>query len=62
MEPPAQDEVLDIVDEHDRVVGQAPRRRVYAERLRHRAAFVLDTAIQSGLRPQVLRFGSGDGQ
>jgi isopentenyldiphosphate isomerase len=41
MEPPAQDEVLDIVDEQDRVVGQAPRRRVYAERLRHRAAFVL---------------------
>jgi isopentenyldiphosphate isomerase len=33
--------MLDIVDEHDRVVGQAPRLRVYAERLRHRAAFVL---------------------
>jgi isopentenyldiphosphate isomerase len=41
VEPLAQDEVLDIVDEHDRVIGQAPRRRVYAERLRHRAAFVL---------------------
>ena len=41
MEPLAQDEILDIVDEEDRVVGQAPRRRVYAERLRHRAAFVL---------------------
>jgi isopentenyldiphosphate isomerase len=41
MEPLAQDEVLDIVDEHDRVVGRALRRRVYAERLRHRAAFVL---------------------
>ena len=36
-----EDEILDIVDEEDRVVGQAPRRRVYAERLRHRAAFVL---------------------
>jgi isopentenyldiphosphate isomerase len=41
MEPLAQDEMLDIVDEHDRVIGQAPRRRIYAERLRHRAAFVL---------------------
>lgn len=41
MEPLAQDEILDIVDEHDTVIGQAPRRRVYAERLRHRAAFVL---------------------
>jgi isopentenyldiphosphate isomerase len=41
MEPLAQDEVLDIVDEQDRVVGQAPRGRAYAERLRHRAAFVL---------------------
>lgn len=35
------DEILDIVDADDRVVGQAPRSRVYAERLRHRAAFVL---------------------
>lgn len=41
MEPLAQDEILDIVDEHDTVIGQAPRKRVYAERLRHRAAFVL---------------------
>lgn len=41
MEPLAQDEILDIVDEHDRVIGQAPRRRVYAERLCHRAVFVL---------------------
>lgn len=41
MEPLAQDEILDIVDEHDRVIGQAPRHRVYAEKLRHRAAFVL---------------------
>ncbi|MFI9722499.1 NUDIX hydrolase [Streptomyces sp. NPDC052396] len=35
------DEVLDIVDEHDRVVGQAPRAEAYARRLRHRCAFVL---------------------
>lgn len=41
MEPLAQDEILDIVDENDIVIGQAPRKRVYAERLRHRAAFVL---------------------
>lgn len=36
-----QDEILDVVDEQDRVVGQAPRGEVYARRLRHRAAFVL---------------------
>ncbi|MGW2259555.1 NUDIX hydrolase [Streptomyces sp. NPDC001780] len=40
MNAPA-DEILDIVDENDRVVGQAPRGEVYAEGLRHRCAFVL---------------------
>ncbi|WP_202819124.1 NUDIX domain-containing protein [Actinosynnema sp. ALI-1.44] len=35
------DEVLDIVDEHDQVVGQAPRKDVYARKLRHRCVFVL---------------------
>ncbi|MBM7093657.1 NUDIX domain-containing protein [Streptomyces sp. S12] len=35
------DEILDIVDEHDRVVGRAPRGEVYARGLRHRCAFVL---------------------
>jgi 8-oxo-dGTP pyrophosphatase MutT (NUDIX family) len=35
------DEVLDIVDEDDRVVGQAPRGQVYARRLRHRTSFIL---------------------
>ncbi|MBE1488564.1 NUDIX domain-containing protein [Plantactinospora soyae] len=35
------DEVLDIVDEHDRVLGQAPRGEAYARRLRHRCVFVL---------------------
>ena len=35
------DELLDIVDEDDRVVGQARRARAYAERLRHRCVFVL---------------------
>jgi isopentenyldiphosphate isomerase len=41
MQPLSQDEILDIVDENDQVIGQAPRHRVYAERLRHRAAFVI---------------------
>lgn len=40
-EPLSADEVLDIVDEQDRVVGQAPRHEVYARRLRHRCVFVL---------------------
>ncbi|HZG02466.1 MAG TPA: NUDIX domain-containing protein [Streptomyces sp.] len=34
------DELLDIVDEWDRVVGQAPRREATARRLRHRAVAV----------------------
>ncbi len=36
-----EDEILDIVDENDVVVGQAPRGEVYAKRLRHRAVFIL---------------------
>ncbi|MEU9556648.1 NUDIX hydrolase [Streptomyces fumanus] len=36
----AADEILDVVDEHDRVVGQAPRGEVYARGLRHRCVFV----------------------
>ncbi|MFD0743052.1 NUDIX domain-containing protein [Phytohabitans flavus] len=40
-QPLSADEILDVVDEHDVVVGQAPRREVYANRLRHRATFVL---------------------
>ncbi|SOD62686.1 Isopentenyldiphosphate isomerase [Streptomyces zhaozhouensis] len=39
--PPSGDELLDTVDEHDRVVGQARRGEVYARRLRHRCACVL---------------------
>ncbi|MEV4948454.1 NUDIX domain-containing protein [Streptomyces sp. NPDC053755] len=35
-----EDEVLDVVDEHDRVVGRAPRGEVYARGLIHRCAFV----------------------
>jgi 8-oxo-dGTP pyrophosphatase MutT (NUDIX family) len=36
----AADELLDIVDEHDRVVGQRLRGQVYAERLRHRSTSI----------------------
>ena len=36
----AADEILDIVDENDRVVGQAPRGQAYAEGLRHRCVFI----------------------
>ncbi|MEV4202733.1 NUDIX hydrolase [Micromonospora globbae] len=39
--PLSADELLDIVDEHDHVVGQARRSEAYARRLRHRCAFVL---------------------
>ncbi|MEV3854689.1 NUDIX domain-containing protein [Streptomyces sp. NPDC050095] len=35
------EEILDIVDEHDHVIGQAPRGRAYRENLRHRCAFIL---------------------
>ncbi|WP_217207396.1 NUDIX hydrolase [Streptomyces sp. AC550_RSS872] len=34
------DEILDIVDEQDRVVGQSPRGEAYAKGLRHRCVFV----------------------
>ncbi|MFK4148369.1 NUDIX hydrolase [Streptomyces sp. NPDC004065] len=36
----AADEILDIVDENDRVVGQSPRGEAYAAGLRHRCAFI----------------------
>jgi isopentenyldiphosphate isomerase len=35
------EEILDVVDLDDRVVGQAPRSEVYARGLTHRAVFVL---------------------
>ncbi|MEV4335278.1 NUDIX domain-containing protein [Streptomyces sp. NPDC049597] len=35
------EELLDIVDEQDRVIGQAPRGEAYARGLRHRCVFVL---------------------
>ncbi|MFJ3441892.1 NUDIX hydrolase [Streptomyces sp. NPDC086081] len=37
----AADEILDIVDEHDRVVGRSARGEAYARGLRHRCVFVL---------------------
>ncbi|MER5430332.1 NUDIX domain-containing protein [Streptomyces sp. NPDC002588] len=36
----AADEILDIVDENDRVIGQLPRGQAYAEGLRHRCVFI----------------------
>ncbi|MGW7663999.1 NUDIX hydrolase [Streptomyces sp. NPDC054756] len=36
----AADEILDIVDERDRVVGRAPRGEAYARGLRHRFVFI----------------------
>ncbi|OEJ29748.1 NUDIX hydrolase [Streptomyces agglomeratus] len=39
--PAPADEILDVVDENDEVVGQAPRGEVYARGLRHRCVFVL---------------------
>ncbi|MGW7366596.1 NUDIX domain-containing protein [Streptomyces sp. NPDC054841] len=34
------DEILDIVDENDEVIGQAPRGEAYARGLRHRCVFI----------------------
>jgi isopentenyldiphosphate isomerase len=39
--PLSADEILDIVDEDDRVIGRAPRGEAYARGLRHRCVFVL---------------------
>ncbi|MET8978705.1 NUDIX domain-containing protein [Streptomyces sp. NPDC004539] len=36
----AADEILDIVDEQDRVIGQSPRGEAYARGLRHRCVFI----------------------
>lgn len=43
------DEILDIVDEHDEVVGQARRGDAYAQRMRHRCAFILVKDAQGRL-------------
>jgi 8-oxo-dGTP pyrophosphatase MutT (NUDIX family) len=39
--PLSADELVDIVDEQDQVIDQAPRSAAYAHRLRHRCTFVL---------------------
>ncbi|MYS21944.1 Isopentenyldiphosphate isomerase [Streptomyces sp. DvalAA-14] len=39
--PLSADEIIDIVDEHDTVIGQSPRGAAYARGLRHRCAFIL---------------------
>jgi 8-oxo-dGTP pyrophosphatase MutT (NUDIX family) len=36
----AADEILDIVDENDQVVGRSPRGEAYAKGLRHRCSFI----------------------
>ncbi|POX53970.1 NUDIX hydrolase [Streptomyces sp. Ru71] len=36
----AADEILDIVDLHDQVIGQSPRGEAYARGLRHRCVFI----------------------
>jgi 8-oxo-dGTP pyrophosphatase MutT (NUDIX family) len=36
----AADEILDIVDENDHVIGQSPRGEAYAQGLRHRCVFI----------------------
>ena len=38
---PVGDQLVDVVDEHDRVVGTATRSRMRAEGLRHRAVYVV---------------------
>jgi 8-oxo-dGTP pyrophosphatase MutT (NUDIX family) len=37
----AADEIIDVVDENDQVVGESPRGEAYARGLRHRCVFVL---------------------
>lgn len=40
-EPPMPEEIFDIVNDHDEVVGQAPRSEVHRRHLNHRAVHVL---------------------
>jgi 8-oxo-dGTP pyrophosphatase MutT (NUDIX family) len=42
-QPLTADEILDVVDADDHVVGRAPRAEVMAQRLRHRCVFILAT-------------------
>jgi 8-oxo-dGTP pyrophosphatase MutT (NUDIX family) len=43
------DEILDIVDENDQVVGRSPRGAAYAEGLRHRCVFIQATDARGHL-------------
>jgi isopentenyldiphosphate isomerase len=58
MEGAPGDELVDVIDEHDRVVATVARRRMRAERLRHRAVFVV-VASSAG---QVLVHRRSDGK
>jgi isopentenyldiphosphate isomerase len=40
-EPLSADEIIDIVDENDNVIGTSPRGEAYAKGLRHRTSFIL---------------------
>lgn len=40
MTDPTSEEIFDVVDERDEVIGQSPRSRVHAEKLYHRAVHV----------------------
>lgn len=42
-------ELVDVVDDQDRVVAVVPRRRMRAERLRHRAVFIMVTSGEGRL-------------
>ncbi|GAA3773978.1 NUDIX domain-containing protein [Streptomyces chiangmaiensis] len=45
----AADELLDIVDENDRVIGQSPRGEAYARGLRHRCVFIQARDVEGRL-------------
>ncbi|MBI4514873.1 MAG: NUDIX hydrolase YfcD [Deltaproteobacteria bacterium] len=45
----AAEEVVDVVDEHDQVIGQATRRQMRAQQLRHRSCYILLFNQQSQL-------------
>ena len=43
------EEIFDLVDECDRVIGSAPRSRVHREKLRHRAVHILAFDVRGRL-------------
>jgi len=48
-EPAVSEEIFDLVDEADRVIGSAPRSEVHRRKLRHRAVHVLLFSAQGKL-------------